>query len=70
DLIDYYDDTTGFTAMERTTGWDASIVAIMMAQGKIQKGALPVELAVPGEYFVAELRRRGINLTVNIKKSE
>jgi len=70
DLIDYYDDTTGFTAMERTTGWDASIVAIMMAQGKIQKGGLPVELAVPGEYFIAELRRRGINLTVNIKKSE
>ncbi len=66
DLIDYYDETTGFTAMERTTGWDASIIAIMMAHGKIQKGAIPVELAIPGEYFMAELQKRGINFTVKI----
>ena len=69
DLIDYDDESTGFTAMERTTGWDASIVAIMMAQGKIKKGAIPVELAVPGDYFVAELERRGITLTVKLIKS-
>ncbi len=68
DLIDYYDESTGFTAMERTTGWDASIVAIMMAQGKIKRGAIPVELAVPGDYFVAELERRGITLTVKINE--
>ena len=37
DLIDFYDEETGFTAMERTTGWDGSIVAIMMAHGFIQK---------------------------------
>ena len=66
DLIDYYDESTGFTAMERTTGWDASIVAIMMAQGKVQKGAIPVELAIPGDYFVEELAKRGINITVKI----
>ena len=28
-MIDYYDDETGFRAMERTTGWDAAIVAAM-----------------------------------------
>jgi lysine 6-dehydrogenase len=67
DLIDFYDDSTGFTAMERTTGWDASIVAIMMAHGKIQKGAIPVELAIPSNLFVAELKRRGINISVKIK---
>lgn len=66
DLIDYYDEHTGFTAMERTTGWDASIVAIMMAQGKIQKGAIPVELTIPGDYFVEELAKRGIKVTVKI----
>jgi lysine 6-dehydrogenase len=65
-LIDYYDESTGFTAMERTTGWDASIVAIMMAQGKIQKGAIPVELAVSGDYFVKELAKRGIKVNVTI----
>ena len=67
DLIDFYDEETGFTAMERTTGWDGSIVAIMMAHGFIQKGAIPVELAIPGEEFVAELKKRGLNLTVRIK---
>ena len=67
ELIDFYDEETGFTAMERTTGWDASIVAIMMAHGNIQKGAIPVELAIPGEDFVAELKKRGINFTVKIK---
>ncbi|GAH41893.1 unnamed protein product, partial [marine sediment metagenome] len=66
DLIDYFDEHTGFTAMERTTGWDASIVAIMMAQGKIQKGAIPIELAMPGDYFVEELAKRGIKVTVKI----
>jgi len=66
DLIDYYDENTGFTAMERTTGWDASIVAIMMAQGKIQKGAIPVELAIPGNYFIEELANRGIEINVRI----
>ena len=31
DLIDRFDEATGFTAMERTTGWDASIKSIMNA---------------------------------------
>ena len=66
ELIDYFDESTGFTAMERTTGWDASIIAIMMAQRKIQKGVLPVELAIPGDSFVNELAKRGINVSVKV----
>lgn len=62
DLVDYFDDATGFTAMERTTGWDGAIVAEMMAGGRIGRGALPVELAVPPREFVAELRKRGFTL--------
>ncbi|MFN8456583.1 MAG: saccharopine dehydrogenase C-terminal domain-containing protein [Anaerolineae bacterium] len=45
DLVDYYDEKTGFTAMERTTGWDGAIVAEMMARGQTPRGAVPVELA-------------------------
>jgi lysine 6-dehydrogenase len=60
DLMDFYDEQTGFTAMERTTGWDAAIVAGMMARGKTPRGAVPVELAVPAELFVQELAKRGI----------
>lgn len=66
EIMDYYDDTTGFTAMERTTGWHASIVAIMMAQGETPRGAKTVEIAVSGQSFVTELKRRGITLTERV----
>ena len=62
DLMDQYDEETGFTAMERTTGWDAAIVAAMMARGQTPRGAVPVELAVPTGLFVQELSRRGIEV--------
>ena len=62
DILDFYDEQTGFTAMERTTGWHASIVAIMMARGEISRGAKPLEIAVPSSLFVREMKRRGINL--------
>jgi len=68
DLTDYYDDETKFTAMERTTGWHASIVAIMMASGMTPHGVKPLEIAVPGAAFVKELRRRGIKLSERVSR--
>jgi len=59
ELIDYYDKETGFTAMQRLTGWHASIMAILAAQGKISRGVIPVELAAPGLVIVEEARERG-----------
>jgi lysine 6-dehydrogenase len=66
DIVDFYDEQTGFTAMERTTGWHASIVAIMMARGETPRGAKPLEIAVPSSSFVREIRRRGINLSEKV----
>jgi lysine 6-dehydrogenase len=66
ELIDRYDGSTGFTAMERTTGWDGSIKAIMNAHGLTPRGAHPAELAVPGPAYAAELRRRGFSLTESV----
>jgi lysine 6-dehydrogenase len=63
ELIDRYDEATGFTAMERTTGWDGSLKAILCARGVVPRGAHPAELAVPGPLYAAELRRRGFSLT-------
>jgi len=63
ELIDRFDATTGFTAMERTTGWDGSIKAIMNAHGVTPRGAHPAEIAVPGPLYAEELRRRGFSLT-------
>ncbi len=60
EVIDYYDEQTGFTAMERGTGWSAAIVAQMMAKGETPRGAAGVEKMVPPEPFVEALAQRGI----------
>jgi lysine 6-dehydrogenase len=61
DIIDRYDETTGLSAMMRTTAFPASIVALMMARGQTtQKGALPQERCIPPELFMQELARRKI----------
>ncbi len=66
DLMDFYDETTGFTAMERTTGWDVSIVAIMMTDGQTRKGTVPLELAISSTDFVHELQQRGFSVSEKI----
>ena len=63
EVIDYYDDATGFTAMQRTTGWHAAIVAIMNARGQTSRGVKPVELGVPAKPFIDDMRKRGFSLT-------
>ncbi len=64
DLFDYHDETTGFTAMERTTGWHAAIMAGLIARRRTPTGSVPVELAVPSPIFVEEFRKRGFDLEV------
>ena len=63
DILDREDPDTGFTAMERTTAFPASIVSLLQAGGKVQPGARPLEVAVPAAEFMAELRRRNIPMT-------
>jgi lysine 6-dehydrogenase len=65
-VIDYYDVQTGFTAMERGTGWSAAIVAEMMAHGKTPHGAGGVESMVPAQPFVEALIERGFSITRQI----
>jgi lysine 6-dehydrogenase len=69
DFADYYDGRTGFTAMQRATGWHLSIVAAMMARGETPVGAVPLELAVPGDTFVREARRRGFNIAESVMET-
>lgn len=66
EVIDTFDDETGFTAMERGTGWSAAIVATMMAEGETPRGAGGVETFVPAGPFVEELRRRGIGVSEQV----
>ena len=65
DLFDRYDETTGFTDMERTTGWHAAIMVGFIARGQTPRGGVPVELAVPGPLFVEEFRKRGFDLRIS-----
>lgn len=62
-IVDYPDREHGISAMMRTTGYPAAIIAAMLGSGEIaERGARPQELVVPGERFEAELERRGIRL--------
>ncbi len=61
DIVDRQDETTGLSAMMRTTAFPASIIAQMMAGGDVlRRGAVPQEMAIDSDKFVAELARRNI----------
>jgi lysine 6-dehydrogenase len=69
DMIDYYDEEHGISAMMRTTGFSAAIVVQMLGTGVIQKkGAYPVELGVPTEPFLEAARERGFDIKWRISE--
>ena len=68
--MDFYDEKTGFSSMERTTGWSIAIVALMMADGRAKKGAVPLELAISSSEFVQEIRRRGIDVKEQVRYTD
>lgn len=66
DIVDKLDESTGMSAMMRTTAFPASIIAQMMARGDVlSRGATPQEKAIDPEKFVAELARRNIDIKVS-----
>lgn len=68
ELMETYNEETGFTAMEQLTGWHASIIAILSARGVLPKGAVPVELALTGEIFEKATKLRGWDIKNSIKE--
>ncbi len=67
ELVDRYDEKTGFTAMQRLTGWHASIMLIAAIDRKVRRGAVSVETAVPGKTVVDECRRRGFAIEETVR---
>jgi lysine 6-dehydrogenase len=65
DLVDRYDETTGFTAMQRLTGWHAAICLELAVRGQLEHGVVAVE-RVPGDLVVAEGRARGWDIRETI----
>lgn len=66
ELIDKFDEATKLTAMQRLTGWHASIVAILCAQNRIPKGVVSVE-NILGDLIVTEARKRGFGIDEHLK---
>jgi lysine 6-dehydrogenase len=62
DIHDRQCDETGFTSMERLTGFSLSTYAIDVANGQMKPGALRYEQAMSGTRFVEQIQRRGIKL--------
>ncbi len=63
ELVDFYDEKHGISAMMRTTGYSLSITGQMQARGDIDlKGVYTPDECVPAQTYIDELRRRGINI--------
>ena len=69
EVMDFEDEKTGFSAMQRATGWSASIVSIMQAKGFVPSGAIPLETAVDAIEFVEEFKKRGIRFTESAQRT-
>lgn len=67
ELIDRCDEVTGFTAMERLTGWHAAIMAEFIARGEIAPGVWPVERAISATRFLEKVRQRGFQIQERIE---
>ncbi|MBA2565265.1 MAG: saccharopine dehydrogenase NADP-binding domain-containing protein [Gemmatimonadetes bacterium] len=62
DLLDRYDDETGITAMERTTGFGLAICGQMQAGGRVPLGAHTPDAVVVAADYLAALESRGIRV--------
>jgi len=63
ELVDYYDEQHGISAMERTTGYSLSITGMMQVRRAVQPaGVHTPDECVPPEPYIAELRKRGIEI--------
>lgn len=69
DLLDLQDQDTGFSAMERTTGFSTAVVLKMLAGGRIkERGAVPPEKSVPAAEFLREMRGRGFEILETFRR--
>ena len=68
ECVEYFDKDTGFSAMEKWTGWHASIVAIEIAKNKIPNGAIPIEKALSGSVFYDNSKIRNYNINFHLEE--
>jgi len=65
EIVDLQASGTSLTAMMRCTAFPAAIIAYLAASGQItDRGVKPQEVAVKPSMFFAQLRKRGIDMTL------
>jgi lysine 6-dehydrogenase len=63
ELLDYYDEKHGISAMMRTTGYSLSITGQMQARGEIKPaGVHTPDECVPATAYLAALAKRGVDI--------
>ena len=67
DIQDEYDHRTGFLAMEKWTGWHASMMMIEILNENVKKGVIPIEKALSGSVFHERAMLRGYDFKIHIK---
>jgi lysine 6-dehydrogenase len=61
EMVDFYDEENGISAMERSTGYSLSITGQMQARGDIGKsGVFTPDEAMPAQKYIDELAKRGV----------
>jgi lysine 6-dehydrogenase len=62
-LLDYYDEAHGVSAMMRTTGYSLAITGLMQVDGRVtETGVRTPDEAVPFGEYVSELAKRGVEI--------
>lgn len=68
-LVTKRDTHSGVTAMARATANTISVVAQMIGSGLINKrGSYPPELIVPGDEYIKEMAKRGVDIKETIER--
>jgi lysine 6-dehydrogenase len=63
ELIDYRDEETGISAMERTTGFSLSITGQLQVRRKVRgTGVMTPDQAIPANAYIDELAARGVGI--------
>jgi lysine 6-dehydrogenase len=62
ELVDYFDEATGISAMMRTTGFSLSLTGQLQVEGRTGRGVLTPDEAMPFEAYVAGLVRHGVDV--------
>lgn len=70
EIVNEYDEKTGFSSMQRLTGWHTAIMLEMAVRGRARKGSNGLETAVDPIEFMAEIKKRGIRVSESLLPSK